>query len=381
MFVIAVALALGPSSAVQAQSYSLVYSFQCGRDGAYPFAGLVSDGGTTFYGTTSRGGTYALGTVFQVTSSGTETVLHSFPAFSTDGYYPSAALIRDAHGNLFGTTDYGGTFGGGTVFKISASGIETILYNFTGQKDGGSPNSLVEDANGVLYGTTYGGGTQGYGTVFKLTQAGVETVLHSFSNSRRDGGFPFSGVVRDTAGNLYGTTYDGGGHGDGTIFKVTAAGSETVLHSFSGGPSDGSNPASGVILNTAGDLLGTTSFGGSSNHGTIFEWSTASVETLLHNFVGGLDDGNDPVAGLLQDGNDIYGTTLLGGSTGCGDSGCGIVFSMTGTLVTPLHSFGPPPTDGHFSDGTLVLGSAGELYGTTYIGGSGQCGTVFKILP
>lgn len=378
-FVAVLVSSMAASSSARAQSYSLLYSFRCGTDGAYDNSGVVRDAAGNLYGTTTRGGTYGNGAVYELSASGTETVLHSFGGNPTDGYYPVAALVRDATGNLFGTTVYGGAFGGGAVFKVTASGAETILYSFTGGADGDSPNGLVEDKAGNLYGATVYGGASGNGVVFKLTPGGVETVLHSFAGPPADGTGPAAALVRDTTGNLYGTTYYGGASGDGIVFKVTASGVETVLHSFTGTPGDGSNPAGGLIRDTAGDLFGSTSFGGTSNIGTVFEISAGGVESLRHEFTGGTTDGNDPAVTLAGDSaGNLYGTTLLGGA---GSFGVVYELSKTGTQ-TILHSFNVGiPNDGHFSYSRLALDGTGSIYGTTYVGGVSRCGAVFKYTP
>jgi uncharacterized repeat protein (TIGR03803 family) len=376
-------VALLASALAHASTYELLYSFRCGTDGAYPFAGLAIDSLNNLYGTTSRGGAYGQGTVFKVSSSGTETVLYSFPGFPTDGYYPASDLVRDSAGDLYGTTSYGGQFGGGTVFEISAAGVESILYSFSGGTDGGNPNGLVLSSSGNLFGTTYSGGAHGFGTVFELLPVGTETVLHSFANSTADGSYPFAGLVMDSAGDLYGTTNTGGALGLGTLFDISAAGSYTVLHSFTGSPLDGANPAARLFLNAQGNLYGTTSFGGAENKGIVFEWSSAGVETVTHSFTGSVLDGGAQPGGLVgDDSGNLYGTTLIGGTMGCANSGCGLIFDLAPNgSESVLHYFGSPPADGHFSYGSPIQDTAGNLYGTTYIAGRFQCGTVFKVAP
>jgi uncharacterized repeat protein (TIGR03803 family) len=185
---------------------------------------LIRDSAGNLYGTTHQGGAFQLGTVFKIDLAGVETVLYSF-AGGTDGGEPEAGLIQDAAGNLYGTTHYGGggscSDGCGTVFKLDPAGVETVLYMFTGNPDGGSPlSNLVEDAAGNLYGTTLYGGSSGKGIVFEVdTATGAETVLHSFRG--RDGAAPQAGLVRDAKGNLYGTTPEGGGNGFGAIFRLS----------------------------------------------------------------------------------------------------------------------------------------------------------------
>lgn len=202
---------------------SVLYSFEGGSSGFAPNAGLLWDGRSTFYGATTRGGGLGFGTVFSVDSAGAATVLYAFKgAGAGDGQNPSATLIRDAQGNLYGTTSYGF----GTVFEVMADGTEKVLYSFLGPThlDGEHPYGLVMDAQGNLYGTTEGGGAHGHGTVFKVTPSGTETILYSFvgvSGSEHDGENPEAGLVMDAQGNLYGTTYRGGAHRYGTIFKIT----------------------------------------------------------------------------------------------------------------------------------------------------------------
>ncbi|MGA2696824.1 MAG: choice-of-anchor tandem repeat GloVer-containing protein, partial [Terriglobales bacterium] len=236
-----------------------------------PAGSLAIDASGSVYGTTYLGGTYGLGTVFKVDSSGNETVLYSFNPGVGDGYEPFSGLVRDAAGNLYGATLVGGTNGLGTVFEINTSGTETVIHNFpSNSQDGAEPwAGLVLDGKGNLYGTTYQGGADNYGTVFKISRAGTETVLYSFGPPP-DGEGPTYGnnVIVDSAGNLYGMTASGGAYGLGTIYKIDANGNETVLHSFSG--PDGRAPYSGLAFDPAGNLYGTTSAGGAYGGGVIF---------------------------------------------------------------------------------------------------------------
>lgn len=230
-------------------------------DGAEPEGALTVDAAGNLYGTTYAGGASNLGTVFQLDSTGTETVLYSFSS-SPDGAYPETGLLRSSTGDLYGTTQQGGLYGYGTVFKLDAVGQETVLYSFGPMPDGEGPRgeTLIRDGSGNLYGTTEDGGASGYGTVFRLTPTGQETVLYSF-RGERDGAFPFGGVTRDKSGNLYGTTSAAGAsHYYGTVFRLNPAGSLTVLHSFTGGE-DGGNPYSPLIQDQAGNLYGTTNSG------------------------------------------------------------------------------------------------------------------------
>ena len=245
----------------------------------------------------------------------TESVLHSF-AGRIDGTEPLfSGVIRDPAGNLYGTTYSGGTSNYGTVFKIDTSGNETVLYSFTGRADGRTPYAgLVRDQAGRLYGTTYNGGlrtamcTSGCGVVFEVNANGQEKVLHYFTGGA-DGALPIGGLIRDEAGNLYGTTQMGGASGSGTVFKLDATGVETVLYSFAGVP-DGQYPFAGLIRDSAGNLYGTTSNGGAIGFGTVFKLDAAGHETVLYSFTGG-SDGGSPQAPLLRDKNgNLYGTTF-----------------------------------------------------------------------
>jgi len=266
--------------------FSVLYSFAGYPDGANPEAGLVMDTAGNLYGTTNSGGSFLFGpfpflgpfpydggTVFKVDPSGSETVLHSFAPNGGDGAIPYAGLVMDTAGNLYGTTESGGSSGNGTVFKVDPSGSETVLYSFTNSGgDGAYPFAgLLMDTAGNLYGTTTQGGSSNNGTVFKVDSSGSETVLYSFTNSGGDGQSPEAGLIMDAAGNLYGTAHGGGSFGNGIVFKVDPSGSETVLHGFTGSGGDGADPEAGLIMDKAGNLYGTTAFGGSSDNGTVFK--------------------------------------------------------------------------------------------------------------
>jgi len=311
----------------------------------------------------------------QTAKGAKETTLYAFTGGS-DGGSPSAGLIEDAKGNFYGTTFAGGTSNLGTVFKISKAGKETVLYSFTGAPDGEHPTSnLLLDKAGNLYGANYEGGASGFGAIFKLDNAGKESLLYSFG-SGTDGEYPGSGLIEDAAGNLYGTTGYGGKSGNGTVFKISKSGKETILHSFTG--KDGQYPFSTLLRDSAGNSYGTTSMGGSSGNGTVFKMTNKGKVTVLHNFAGG-KDGANPYAGLVRDAKgNFYGTTY-GGGAGCDGYACGTVFKLTAkNKETVLHAFALQ--DGHYPDfGTLVLDAAGNLWGTTYAGGSADMGIVFKV--
>jgi uncharacterized repeat protein (TIGR03803 family) len=298
---------------------TVLYSFGGGADGANPWTGLVWGPANHLYGTTEAGGASGFGTVFRISKAGKKTVLYNFIGTGGDGAYPFARLVWDGVGNLYGTTYKGGASGNGTVFRLAKTGKETVLYSFKGGADGENPYAgVVRDASGNLYGTTFGAFGVGYGTVFKLNTARKETVLHGFTGGD-DGGYPYyGGLVRGSAGNLYGTTSYGGGHQYfGTVFKVNKAGKQTVLYSFTGG-ADGGQPNASVVRDGAGNLYGTTVGGGASGHGTVFKLDKTGKETVLYSFTGGTDAAA-PNANLLRDAaGNLYGTTIAGGASGGG---------------------------------------------------------------
>jgi uncharacterized repeat protein (TIGR03803 family) len=424
-------------------------------DGITPYAVLIRDVTGNLYGTTFADGTYYEGTVFELSPNGsawTEKVLHSFSPAGTDGAFPQGSLIFDANGNLYGQTPLSGTGGFGTVFELSpesggwtektllnfnnkdgatafgglifdhagnlygttndggthygygnvfelspGSGgwTEKVLYNFSTGTDANSPNyeSLVFDAAGNLYGTTIFGGIYKSGTVFELTPNGhggwAEKVLYSFSNNGTDGVLPLAGIVFDAAGNLYGTTNQGGTDGVGTVFELSPNGSggwtEKLLHTFDNNGADGFLPQSGLIFDAHGNLYGTTSQGGTYGVGTIFELSPNGsggwTETVLYNFIPNGTDGFLPCAGLIFDaGGNLYGTTNQGGTYGVGT-----VFELSpgsgGWTETVLYSFIPNGTDGNNPYSSLIFDAAGNLYGTTQNGGTDNAGTVYEIMP
>jgi uncharacterized repeat protein (TIGR03803 family) len=360
---------------------TLLYSFTGGSDGQNPIAGLVMDAAGNLYGTTTGlyDGSADVGTVFKVAPNGQETVLHVFTG-TPDGSNPYAGLLMDASGNLLGTTRYGGTLGWGTVFKIDTSGVETILYNFTGDLDGSNPTgALALDGAGNIYGTTTGWGTtsaRNPGNVFKLDSAGNETVLYNFTGGI-DGDYPEGLLVLDAAGNVYGTTYYGGSGpglaGYGVVFMVDAGGHETVLHTFDPGTGDGSSPLGGLIQGPGGFLYGTTSTGGANGFGTVFRVDIHGNETILYNFAGS-PDGDYPARGLAMDAvGNYYGTTGYGGTGG------GTVFRLTPAgAETVVYSFGDN-SDGMTPYTDLVIDALGNLFGTTVFGGAAGNGAVFKV--
>lgn len=381
-----IAAGLASASTSGAQSYGILYSFQCGpNDGKYPTSGVVRDSAGNLYGITDVGGTYSLGTVYEVAADGTEKVLYSFAGPPTDGSEPVAAPILDAHDNLYGTTELGGKYGYGTVYELAASGSEAILYNFGQQRsDGRTPNGLTLDS-GNLFGTTVQGGkTYGrYGTAFEISLNGdKESTLHSFG-LLGDGMNPYAGLIQH-AGEFYGTTTTGGAHDAGTVFEMSASGVETVLYNFVGGV-DGSKPYGKLLRDSAGHFFDTTGYGGAAKFGTVFELNAASKHRVLHSFAGPPDGANPQNAVARDSAGNLYGVTPYGGSGGCnagiGFVGCGVIFEVTASgQESVLYSFNGTP-DGQYPTADLIWDKSGNVYGTTEGGGTYGCGTVFKFTP
>ena len=321
---------------VSAQTLTTLHSFN-GGDGLSPEATLVHGSDGNFYGTTPLGGAQAKGTVFKIDAAGTLTTLHSFSGFPRDGAAPVGGLVQGSDGNFYGTTASGGAFFQGTIFQMTASGAITVLHSFNSFfGEGAIPIAgLMQGNDGNFYGTTALGGTHFQGTVFKIHAAGNFTTLHSFSGSPTEGADPIAGLVQGNDGNFYGTTPSGGEHFQGTVFRITAAGDLTVLHSFSGYPAEGGVPFAALVQGNDGNFYGTTAVGGAHFKGTVFNIDAAGNVTTLHSFNGSPDEGANPVAGLVQgtDGN-FYGTTVLGGT-----HFRGTVFAIDATgSVTTLHS-------------------------------------------
>ncbi len=383
----------------------VLHNFGGPGDGVQPPGTLVSDAAGNLYGTTVMGGDYGYGTVFELSpaqgGAWTETVLHSFNNNGTDGWYPTQnGLTIDAAGNLYGTTQYG--IGAGSVFQLSPNEgggwTEKLLYNFTALYDGRYPHgSLIFDSAGNLYGTTSNGGiycslNQGCGTVFKLTPTEngtwTETLLHVFRDDGIDGVEPLAGLIFDTTGNLYGTTSGGGTYGPGTVFELTPTPSgswvETILRNFGPIP-DGQGPWSALTFDAAGNLYGTTMTGGAyTYYGTVFELSPNAnggwTETLVHSFDFTGTDGYEPLYGSLifDAAGNFYGTTSQGGVYEGGTVFEFVPDGRGGWTETIVHAF---DTDGGYSFAGLLFDSAGNIYGTTYLGGSNDVGVVFELSP
>jgi uncharacterized repeat protein (TIGR03803 family) len=307
-------------------------------------------------------------------------VVYSFMAKGT-GSDPNSGPIADDTGNFYGTTELGGTEQAGTIFRLAADGTETVLYSFcrgNACPDGSGPEGgLIMDANGNLYGTAAFGGSAGDGAIFELTPGGVETPLHTFAGGS-DGEQPAGGVIRDGAGILYGTTVFGGGngcggYGCGTVFSLAPDGTETILHAFAAG-SDGAFPYCRLVADKDGNLYGTASYGGADDWGVVFEVAADGTENVRYSFSGG-NDGGTPLAGLYADkAGNLYGTTPIGGVY---NDGAVFRLAPDGTETT-LHSF-KKGRDGGFPNSALIADGKGNLYGTTTRGGGNNAGVIYKI--
>jgi uncharacterized repeat protein (TIGR03803 family) len=363
------ALSIAP---VHAQTEVVLHSFS-ERTGENPYAGVIRDAAGNLYGTSEYGGPSRRGVVYKLSRTGHYKVLHGFTS-GADGDRPIGGVTRDSAGNLYGTTYTGGAANAGAVYKVNMAGHETVLYSFTGGSDGANPIAgVIRDSAGNLYGTTALGGAAFNGVVFKLDMAGQETVLYSFTGEA-DGGQPYAGVIQDATGNLYGTTYQGGLGNHGVVYKLDVTGQETVLYSFTGEP-DGDQPHGGVALDPAGNLYGTTFLGGTSDQGAVYKLDATGRESILYSFTGGSDGGN-PADGVVRTPNgDLYATAS--GYT----SGHGVVFELNSAGdYTILYSF-TGANDGGNPLAGVIRDSKGDLYGTTSGGGKHNRGTIFEIKP
>ncbi|MFO1433737.1 MAG: choice-of-anchor tandem repeat GloVer-containing protein [Candidatus Competibacteraceae bacterium] len=407
-------------------TFIVLHRFNADTDSS-PVAGVIQDSAGNLYGTTapskdSFGGPTGAGMVYRLAPDGTFTVLHVFN-YATDGEFP-AGVIQDSAGNLYGVTSEGGPTGAGTIYRLAPDGTFIVLHAFNRSIDGGFPYAgVIQDSAGNLYGTTSAGGPTWGGTVYRLAPDGTFTVLHAF-NYFNDGQAPQTGVIQDSAGNLYGTTWNGGPNGGGTIYRLAPDGAFTVLHAFNY-ETDGVNPTAGVIQDSAGNLYGTTPYGGPSGNGTVYRLDPATPQfaviqafmplpfsptgvtpgstgnlygttspielnndniifsltpdgtfTVLHVF-NSLTDGSSPHAGVIQDSaGNLYGTTAQGGPTW---GGAVYRLAADGTF-TVLHAF-DYSLDGDFPSAGVIQDSAGNLYGTTTQGGPARSGTVYRLAP
>jgi len=354
----------------RAQTLTTLANF-VGTNGANPlFAPLVQGTDGNLYGTTQAGGAHQQGTVFKVTTAGTLTTLYSFCGQSCgDGSAPFGGLILGKDGNLYGTTEAGGTNNDGTVFKITPQGALTTLHSFN-IRDGFNPFAgLVQATDGNFYGTTESGGANLLGTVFKITPQGALTTLHSFDST--DGSAPEAPLIQAIDGNLYSTTYNGGVVGEdyGTTFKITTRGVLTTLHNFS--ETEGRAIVPALVQASDGNFYGTASEGGANGYGSVFMMTLDGTLTVLHRF--DATDGATPNTLVLGTDGNFYGTTVSGGA-----NIAGIVFEITPQgSFTILHEFNG--SDGADPFAGLVQATDGNFYGITNGGGTNRNGTVFRL--
>ena len=409
---ITIMLIVVASQPAQAQTFNVIHTFTGGLDGANPYAGVMLDQGGNLYGTAYQGGAAGNGTVYQLKHKGSGWTLNTLYAFAQggdgDGANPEARVIFGPNGTLYGTTRYGGTgqqqgceAGCGTVFNLRpfpsvcktslCPWMETVLYAFEGYPidaaDPGYGDLLFDQGN--IYGTTYVGGSSGLGTVYELTPSGsgwTENILYNFQSSN-DGNSPYAGVILDN-GDLYGTTTFGGPSGYGTVFELSPSGSgwtKTVVYGFQGG-SDGGILLAGLILGPSGNLYGAASYGGSGSGGTVFELTPSGGGwnyTLIYSFTGGGGEFGPycgPWGTLVIDGaGNLYGTTYCDGAYNLGS-----VFELTPSgnswTYTSLHDF-TGGNDGRIPISNVVMDASGNLYGTASAGGSQNNGVVWEITP
>jgi len=368
-------LGLAATQPAQGQTFTVLYNFTGDTDGSNPSDQPVIDSHGNLFGTAADDGSNRYGTVWEYTYDGKYVVLHTFDG--TDGAYPNG--VRLAKGGLFGTTYEGGSFNAGTIFKITPGGTFTTLYNFGLQSNDprGSLSGVTLDPSGNMYGTSYKGGLYSNGTVWKLSSGGTETVLHNFRYI--DGGQPANGdLKRDKQGNLYGVACYGGISDGGTLFEIASDGTFSVLHNFNRLGADGYFPA-GSLLEYAGVLYGTAQSGGLGNSGTVWKYNISSRKfRVLHSFSG--PDGGAPFGGVgCQQGKKaVCAGKLFGTASDGGTDGKGTVWEIdsSGTFST-LHSF--DFSDGYDSLDRPFVDQAGNLFGTSNLGGSDGGGTLWEI--
>jgi uncharacterized repeat protein (TIGR03803 family) len=349
-----------------------VYAFSGLTDGSTPYGSLLLGSDGNLYGLTYIGGLYGGGEAFRIAPDGSQTVVYSFGA-AGDGVNPHGSLIQASDGNFYGVTAYGGAYGHGVVFALNASGIESVLYSFGAGSDAQDPyGSLLQASDGNFYGTSVHGGSFGAGTVFRVSAQGSETVLHSFGGTG-DGQTPFGSLIEASDGNLYGLTGAGGDYSSGVAFRMTLLGAETLLHSFGSG-TDGANPAGSLVQGSDGNFYALTRDGGAYGTGAVVEISGAGTESVLVSLGAGADGAN-PFGDLMaaSDGN-FYALARNGGANGAGamlqiayGGGEAVVYSFAGGA------------DGAAPYGSLIETADGSLYGMTSGGGSGGTGTVFRV--
>ncbi len=383
-----------------AATYKKLYNFTGGTDGGDPATPLTFDSAGNAYGTTAAGGDFDLGTVFMLMPSGQETVLYSFTG-GGDGQDPHGGVTLDGAGNLYGTAVAGGSGGFcagdgcGVVFELTSSGsgwTETTLYNFKGLNDGFGPGGgVVFDTAGNLFGTTPDGGAHSDGVIFELSPTAHGwryKMIHAFTGGKDGAVGSLGSLVFDAAGNLYGVTEVGGTYGAGAVYELsTTPGGRwktTVLYDFKGTP-DAANPYGGLTFDKAGNLYGTTYFGGATGMGAVFQMipgpNGAWQENVLYSFQGGTDGSFPTTTLVFNSAGTLYGTTSTGGRPSCD---CGTVFKLNlsrGSWNEKIVHFFGKGRDGSSPNYGLTLDQAGNLYGTTPVGGTAGQGIVFQIVP
>lgn len=370
---------LGASGEAPAKiTYTIVHKFNgTPHDGGLPVGAVAEDGSGTYWGTTSSGGSLGHGVVFTI-AGGKYSVVHDF-ADGTDGASPFGALLVDKAGNVWGTTVGGGAVYG-TIFEISGKAY-SVVYRFLGGSDGANPDGgLMEDASGNYWGTTQSGGAHDMGTLYKLAGGG-HSVVHDFAGAPDDGSMPSGTVIEDGKGNLWGTTTAGGSLGGGTIYKISASGTYSIVHNFG---ADGTNPNGGLIEDQQGNLWGTTAAGGTNAHGIVFKIGTRGKYAVAHNFRSG-KDGAAPAAPLAKDAQGyLWGTTAQGAP-----SGHGTIFRISPKgAYAVMHRYAKAAS-GYDPQAPLFTDLDDHLWGTTRLGGAAKnvtfcpegCGTLFEIVP
>jgi uncharacterized repeat protein (TIGR03803 family) len=402
------ALMMFPMQPALAQTFSVIHTFTGHGDGFTPVAGVTLGPGGKLYGTTSQ--TPLPGTVFRMTQTSGSWTFNTLLAFDgQDGRTPDSAVVFGPDGALYGTTNGGGSGSGcggcGVVYSlrppqnpcrsVTCPWTPTVLYNFTGQPDAANPytGSPVFDQAGNLYGTTLSGGSAGEGAVFELTRSDggwTENVIQSFTGA--NGVSPYSGVVLDAAGNVYGTAANQGPLGDGVVYELTPSGSgwtQTILSDFPDSDTNGCIPVGGLTFDQSGNLYGTTVYCGSTNNGTVFELSPSGGGwnyTVLYSFgYGVVGGGGGPQGSLAMDAaGNLYGATYSSGAHGYG-SVWKLTRSGNSWTFTDLHDF-TGQGDGANPVGGPVVDANGNVYGTATKGGTSglycnTCGVVWEITP
>ena len=396
IFAVVLALALTAGASTE----KVVWDFKGGSDGSGPWSNyFISDAKGNLYAATAAGGTYGAGTVFMLSPTGKETILYEFKGQSNgDGTGPHGHLTFDAKGNIYGTTQGGGTNGTGTVYKLSPKSgggwTEKVIYTFsaTGADGTGPSAGMTIAADGTMYSTTPDGGAFGAGTVFSLKKTSTgwkQTVIQNLNGSS-NGGYPYEGLMMDAAGNLYGAAPTGGASGQGIIYRLSRTKKgwvDKVLHSFTNANGDGSGLYwIDLISDTSGNIYGATSFGGTNGTGMVWELVYSETkksysERILYEFgASGSGDGNNPYGGLAMDSaGNLYGTTLYGGTSNIGTS-----YKLTKDgktwKETILHTFAGA-NDGAQSTGNPYIDAKGRVWGMTETGGTSDLGVVYRITP